>query len=127
MRDFSSTTGREIPFLNSLPKELIPNPPIQYLAPFNVDGVCKAYRMGRDEIMAPGRGRLASEARSAIGLIVQEQPEITIAEAAEAFRRDSSTLSAGAARLRSRMNRDGALRDRIENMIKRPQITVSNA
>jgi len=31
MRDFSSTTGRKIPILNSLPKEVIPNPTMQYL------------------------------------------------------------------------------------------------
>jgi len=36
MRDFSSTTGRAIPILNSLPEEVIPNPLMQYLTPFGL-------------------------------------------------------------------------------------------
>ncbi len=92
-----------------------------------IDGVCKAYGIAQDELLAPGRGRLASEARSVIGLIVQEHPEITIAEAAKVFQRDSSTLSAGAARLRNRMNRDRTLHDRINDVKSKSQFAVSNA
>jgi len=90
-----------------------------------IDGICRAYRIGRGELSAPGSERLTSEARSVIGLIVQEQPEITIAEAARSLNRDSSTLSAGAGR--SRMNRDRVFRDRIEDRIRKSQITVCNA
>jgi hypothetical protein len=92
-----------------------------------IDAVCRAYGIERDELVAPGRRRLPSKARSLIALIVQEQPNIALNEAASILHRDSSTLSAGAGRLRSEIYRDKSFRDHINDLLKRSQITISKA
>jgi hypothetical protein len=62
-----------------------------------------------------------------IALIAQEQPNIALNEAASILHRDSSTLSAGAGRLRRKMHQDKAFRDRITDLLKKTHITISNA
>ncbi len=46
MRDISSTTGRKISILDSLPKEVIPNPLMQYLTPFDHSRLTLSARHG---------------------------------------------------------------------------------
>jgi REP element-mobilizing transposase RayT len=81
-----------------------------------IGSVCAAYNMKRTELSAAGKDRWASEARSMVALLVQEHPEITITEAAVILHRDTSSLTAGAARLRSRLARDSTLRDRLQQI-----------
>ena len=92
-----------------------------------ISSVCKVYDMKREELSASGKNRTASEARSMIALIVQDHPKITITEAAIAFRREPSSLSAGAKRLRDRFTHDEDPRDRFQKVVDNLQIPKYNA
>jgi hypothetical protein len=81
-----------------------------------IGSVCTVYNMKRTELSAVGKDRRASEARSMVALLVQEHPEITITEAAVVLHRDTSSLTAGAARLRSRLDRDTTLQDHLRKI-----------
>ncbi len=80
-----------------------------------VGAVCSVYGRGRDDLARKGKGRRAAEARAVVAMLVQEEG-ITVTSAARAFGRDTSTLTAGASRLRGRLERDEALRERIEQV-----------
>ncbi|MCU0613146.1 MAG: hypothetical protein MUE60_15340 [Candidatus Eisenbacteria bacterium] len=78
-----------------------------------IGSVCAACGVQREDLIAAGRGRQAAEARSMVALVVQEERGITITEAARVFRRDTSSLTAGAARLRAKLDGDEVLRHRL--------------
>jgi len=92
-----------------------------------ITSVCEVYGMKREELSSSGKGRTASEARSMVALIVQDHPKITMTEAAIAFRREPSSLSAGAKRLRDRFRHDEDLRDRFQKVVDNLQIPKYNA
>ena len=82
-----------------------------------ISSVCKVYGMKREELSASGKNRTATEARSMVALIAQDHPKLTVTEAAAAFQRDTSSLSAGAKRLRERLRSDNDLQGRFNTVV----------
>jgi len=91
-----------------------------------ISSVCKVYRIKKEVLSISSKNRRASEIRSMVALIVQDHPKITITEAAILFRREPSSLSAGAKRLRDRFRHDGDLRDRFQKVVNNLQIPKCN-
>jgi len=91
-----------------------------------ISSVCKVYGMKREELSASGKNRSASEARSMVALIIQDHPKLTVTEAAIAFHRDTSSMTAGAKRLRERIERDEELHGRFQKVVAGLQIPKCN-
>lgn len=81
-----------------------------------VAAVCGAWGLSEDDLASPGRTRLASEARSAIGLIAQDLRGPTLTEVGGRFGRDITTVSAGVARLRKLVREGQPVAERLAEL-----------
>ena len=80
--------------------------------------MCAFYNIPIDIIAVSGRERPASEARAAAALLVQENDNLKLTTLGNYLKRDLSTLSQAANRLRKRATNDKILRAKIESIRK---------
>jgi len=83
-----------------------------------VKAVCAFYKIPIDTISEPGRKRPAPETRAAAALLVQECDNLKLASLGNYLKRDLSTLSQAANRLRKRAARNKILLAKIKNIRK---------
>lgn len=81
-----------------------------------IEEVCRIYQLEKKELMATGKGRLASEARAITAWVVRELPEKSLTELSQWFKRDISTLSISIERMISRTQTNIELRDRLNKI-----------
>ena len=79
-----------------------------------IEYVCRLYALQPNELALPGKKRNRSEARSVIGLLVQEQDHLSLTELARFTRRELSGVSYGANRLTERAKDDKVLASSLE-------------
>jgi putative transposase len=78
-----------------------------------VEAVGTAYGLKGKDLAASGKARPASEARAVAALLVQDIDTLTLAALGRYLRRDLSSLSQAAKRIRTRAAKNRVLREKI--------------
>jgi len=81
-----------------------------------IAAVCREYGVAAEELMAGGQGRRAAEVRAAIAWLATELRCATLAEIGRRVRREGSSLSSAARRLRQRAVHDPGLATRLDRL-----------
>ena len=81
-----------------------------------IAAACQAYGLAEEELMAGGQGRRATEVRAAIAWLATELRCATLAEVGRRVRREGSSLSSAARRLRHRAADDTPLATRLDRL-----------
>jgi len=81
-----------------------------------VEAVLEDYRISLEELAAPGKKRLASEARAVAALIVFEDGHGTLTELGRLVGRDVTTLSSAISRLKGRLGSEGRLAAQVAHL-----------
>ena len=92
-----------------------------------IEEVCKLYQIEKKVLTAPGKGPLASEARTVISWIVRELPDLYLMNLARIFKRDISTLSNSIGKILIRSDNDSELKNKLEKLAKIFQIEGTKA
>ncbi|OIO66163.1 MAG: transposase [Zetaproteobacteria bacterium CG_4_9_14_3_um_filter_49_83] len=83
---------------------------------------CKVYDVDPSSLCVATKSRPQSEVRAMIAMIVQDTPERTLTDLAEAFQCGISQLSQAGARLRKRIKRDERLQERLDSAMNEIQM-----
>ena len=92
-----------------------------------IEEVCNLYKLTIEDLAAPGKGQLASEARAVAAWIVRDLPDLYLVDLGRIFKRDLATLSGSIERMLIRSNSNIKLKRRLRKMIKRFKILISQA
>jgi len=84
--------------------------------------VCKVYDVDPSSLCIAAKSRPQPEVRAMIAMIVQDTPERTLTDLAEAFQCGISQLSQAGARLRKRIKRDERLQERLDSVMNEIQM-----
>lgn len=81
---------------------------------FIISSVCEYYKLSEAMLAAKDRGRKATEARAVIGWLAVELGSSTLTKVGKRFARDISTMSSCVRRIRDRMLKDDAFKEKID-------------
>jgi REP element-mobilizing transposase RayT len=81
-----------------------------------ISAVCRAYSISADELRAPGKMRLSSEARGVAALLALETPTVSLTALGACLNRDVPLLSRAARRIETLQADDLVLKQRINSL-----------
>jgi putative transposase len=75
--------------------------------------VCRVYGISKEELKAPGKVRVCSEARAIAALLVLETPALSLTGLGAYLKRDIAPLGRAARRIVSLVNDDDRLKEKL--------------
>ena len=87
-----------------------------------IEEVCNLYQLSKKDLIASGKGRLASEARAVSAWVIREIPSLSLTELSLCFKRDVTTLSLAIERMLSRTEKNSKLRNNLNKIAKKYKI-----